>query len=229
MQTVSRSDEWKDIHKRNLLNETFVEVSLNIADPDALAASSSQDNGGIYISDSSELTNGVDKTPTPYCTLEQNLWCLDGNRKPIPEGEYGDVSYVSDAISDDTCIFSSKLPIITIDFKQVFNKPIPGVTITWSKTYNEFADSFVVIAYNGDTVVAEKEITKNRSVKSIVLTDIVGYDRIVILVEKWCLPNHRARVEEIFVGLQKVYGKADLFDYTHSQSVNTVSTALPKV
>ena len=227
MQTVS--ENWKNAHKRTLLNESFVEVSLDIADPDALADATSQDNGSVYISNTSEVTDGVDDIPTPYCTLEQNLWCLDGSRKAIPESNYGDNCYVGDVLSDDTCIFSGKLPVITIGFSHVFNKLIPGVTITWSTTYGEWADTFVVVAYNGDTVVAEKEVVGNKSVKSLILTDIIGYDRIEIIIKKWCLPNHRARVEEIFVGLHKVYGKANLFDYTHRQSVDPVSTSLPKV
>ena len=227
MQTVS--ENWKEAHRQTLLNESFVEVSLNIADPDALAGiSSSQDNGAIYISDSSKLANGVDKTPTPYCTLEQNLWCLDGSRKAIPESDFGDASYVSDVLSDDTCIFSTKIPTITIQFERVFSKLIPGITIIWSDIYGEFADTFKVIAYNGETIVAEKEVTGNRSVKTIIQTDIINYDRIVILIKKWCLPNHRARVEEIFVGLNRIYGKTDLFDYSHTQSVDPISTNLPK-
>lgn len=226
MQTVS--ENWKNAHKQTILNESFVEVSLDIADPDALAAASPQDNGAVYISDSSKLTDGVDNTPTPYCTLEQNLWCLDGNRKAIPESDFGDNCYVGDVLSDDTCMFRTKVPVITISFPKVFNKLIPGVTITWSATYDEWADTFAVIAYNGDTVVAEKEVVGNRSVTSIVLTDIVGYDLIAIVIKKWCLPYHRARVEEIFAGLNKIYGKGELFDYSHSQSVDPVSTSLPK-
>ena len=230
MQTVS--DNWKSMHKRTLLNESFVEVSMDIGDPESIADAKqvgTQDNGSVYISNSTELTSGVEKTPTPYCTLEQNLWCLDGKRKAIPESDFGDTSYVSDVLSDDVCIFSEKQPIITIKFSKVFNKAIPGVTITWSKTYGEFADTFSIIAYNNNTVIAEKEVVGNRSTKSMVLTNINGYDKITIIIKKWCLPNHRARVEEIFVGLNKVYGKADLFDYSHSQSVDPVSTSLSKV
>ena len=226
MQTVS--ENWKNVHKRTLLNESFVEVSLNIGDPDAIADATPQNNGSVYISNPSELTNGVDKSPTPYCTLEQNMWCLDGNRKAIPESVTGEGGYIGDALSDDNCNFSTRLPIITIAFSRVFEKLIPGVTITWSPTYNEWADTFAIIAYNGDTVVAEKEVMGNKSVKSLILTEIVDYDRIAIVIKKWCLPNHRARVEEIFLGLNKVYGKADLFDYSHSQSVDPVSTSLPK-
>lgn len=225
MQKVSAN--WTDAHKRTLLNESFVEVTLEITDPDALADATSQDNGAIYISDSSLLTNG-DYEPTPYCTLEQNLWCLDGNRKAIPESDYGNNCFVSDAMSDDTCLFSAKLPCITIGFTKEFTKLLPGVTITWSETYGEFADTFSVVAYKGDTVVAETEVTGNRSVRSLVFVEISGYDRIEVIVKRWCLPNHRARVEDIFIGAQKIYGKSSLFSYSHTQSVMPVSLELPK-
>ena len=226
MQTVS--ENWKNAHKQTLLNESYVEVSLDIADPDALADASSQDNGAVYISDTSQVVSEVDKNIVPYCTLEQNLWVLDGGRKAIPESEYGESGYVGDILSDDVCVFSTKTPSITINFSQVFDSLIPGVTITWSNTYGEFADSFVVTAYNGDTIVAQKEVIGNRSIKSLVMVDIVDYDRITIQIKKWCLPYHRARVEEIFVGMNKVYSKTELFDYSHTQSVDPISTSLPK-
>ena len=226
MQTVS--EQWKNAHKRNLLGESFVEVSLNIADPDSLADASSRDNGAVYISDTSEVVSEVDKNIVPYCTLEQNLWLLDGGLKAIPESAYGESGYVGDVLSNDQCVFDSKIPTITINFTKAFNNLIPGITITWSPAYGEFADSFVVTAYNGNTVVAEKEVIGNRSTKSLIMMDIIGYNRIVIQVKKWCLPYHRARVEEIFVGINRVYSKTDLFDYTHTQSVDPASTSLPK-
>ena len=228
MQTVS--ENWKNAHKQTLLNESYVEVSLDVADPESLAEAASQDNGAVYISDTSEVVSEVDKNIVPYCTLEQNLWLLDGGRKAIPESDYGESGYVGDVLSDDVCVFSSKTPIITITFPnlKVYDKLIPGITITWSAAYGEFADSFVVTAYNGDTIVAQKEVVGNRSVKSLVWVDIVNYNRIVIQIKKWCLPHHRARVEEVFIGLRKVYSKTDLFNYSHSQSVDPLSTSLPK-
>ena len=226
MQTVS--DSWKNAHRQTILNESFVEVSLGIADPEALADASSQDNGSVYISDTPQIVSEANKNIVPYCTLEQNLWLLDGGRKAIPESDYGDCGYISDAMSDDTCVFSAKMPVITINFSKVFTNLIPGITITWSEAYSEFADEFIVRAYNDTNLVAEKEVIGNRSVKSLIILDIINYTRIEILVKKWCLPNHRARVEEIFIGLDKVYGKGELFDYSHTQSVDPVSTSLPK-
>jgi hypothetical protein len=226
MQTVS--ENWKNVHKQTLLNESYVEVSLDIADPDALVDASSQDNGAVYISDTSEIVNRDDKNIVPYCTLEQNIWLLDGNRRAIPEAGYGESAYIGNVLSNEVCVFSEKIPTITINFSKVFDVPIPGVTITWSRTYGEFADSFIVTAYNGDTVVAQKEVFGNRSIKSLVMVDIVDYDRIVIQITKWCLPHHRARVEEVFAGINKVYSKTELFGYTHKQSVDPISTSLPK-
>ena len=227
MQEVS--EQWKNAHKQTLLNESFVEVSLGVADPDALADASSRDNGAVYISDTPLVVSEVDKSVVPYCTLEQNLWLLDGGRKAIPESNYGDCGYISDVLCDDTCVFSGKMPVITIDFTKTFTNLIPGITITWGASHGEFADNFIMRAYDGEEIVAEKEVIGNRSTKSLVVVDIARYNRIVIQVKKWCLPNHRARVEEIFVGLDKVYGKADLFDYSHTQSVSPVSISLPKI
>lgn len=226
MQTVS--NDWKKIHRRSLLNESFVEVSLNIADPDAIADATPQDNGAIYISTTPQLTSGAEITPMPYCTLEQNIWCLDGNRKALPDSDYGINGYSSDVLSDDTCVFSDKLPIIKVTFRTTHSQLIPGVTIVWSSAYNEFPDTFEVIAYRNAYVVGSKEVTGNRSVKSLIEVDIANYNRIEIIVKKWCLPNHRARVEQVLIGLNKVYGRSELFDYSHLQSVDPASTSLPK-
>ena len=70
MQNVSQA--WKDNQSRTLVNESFVEVSLDIADPDALADASSADNGAVYISDTPQIVSEVDKSIIPYFTLEQN-------------------------------------------------------------------------------------------------------------------------------------------------------------
>ena len=229
MQTVS--EKWKTAHRQTLLNESYVEVSLDIADPEALADAALQgahDNGAIYISDSSEVANRIDKPPTPYCTLEQNMWLLNGGRKALPETNVRNEGYIGDTLSDATCVFSEKIPTLTISFSKKFSNLIPGVTITWSNTYGEYATDFIVRAYDGDKMIAEKEVNNNHSIKSVVMVDIVNYNRIIIYMKKWCLPYHRPRVEEVFVGMNRVYYKTDLFNYSHKQSVSPVSTSLPK-
>ena len=226
MQNVSQT--WKENQTKTLVNESFVEISLDIADPDALADASSEDNGAIYISNTSQVVSEVDKSIIPYFTLEQNLWILDGKRKAIPLSDFGDCGFIGDVLSGNDCAFSDEAPIVTVNFTKVHSNIIPAITITWGSAYGEFAEDFVITAYNGDTVVAEKEVIGNKEVRSVVEFDIVDYDCITIKILRWCLPCRRARIEEIFIGMNKIYFKSDIFSYRHTQTVNPISTSLPK-
>lgn len=227
MQEVSQS--WKNVHKQTLLNESFVEVSLDIADPKAIEDASAKDNGAVYISNTSETVSEVDDHIKPYGTLEQNKWLLNGQRTTIPESNYLDSGYVGDVLSNEECVFNNKIPTITIEFDEVHTQIIPGITITWGTAYGEFAENFIVTAYNGNDVVARKDVIENKSVTSIVSMDIVNYNRITIQILRWCLPNCRARVDEIFLGLHKIYSKRDLISFHHNQTVDPISTSLPKM
>lgn len=231
------SDNWKNAHKRIILNESFVEISFDVSDPIAQQDATASDNGAIYTSNSSQVTTGWLRAwrenglpPFPgFCTLEQNCWVLNGKREILTGGNDLLRWYEGDVLSDETCSFSEKIPTITLEFNEEFSSLIPGITITWSTSYGEYATNFIVKAYDKDMkLVAEKEVLDNHSVESRVLMDIVGYKYITIYVKKWCLPHHRVRVEDILIGINKVYSKADLFSFSHKQSVSPISTSLPK-
>lgn len=224
MQKVS--DFWKSIHRQQLVNETFVEISFDITDPDAITDASSEDNGAIYIANTAQITSEVDKTIVPYGTLEENLWLLDGSRRFIPESEFGDNGYIGDILSRSDCGFD-KIPVINIKFSKVHEPLIPGVTITWGTAYGECAEVFKVTAYNDSTVVAEHRVEGNTSLTSAVEMDIANYDRIKIEILKWCLPYHRPRVAEIFVGINKIYTKSDITGYEHEQEVSPIGATTP--
>ena len=224
MQNVT--DHWKAVHRQQLVNETYVEISFDIADPDALADASAEDNGAIYISNTEQTVNELNKDIVPYATLEQNLWLLDGSRDFIPDTEYGDNGYIGTVMSGTDGSFSA-IPVVNIVFSEVHEPVIPGITVTWGAAYGEYAEIFKVIAYNGSAVCAEKRIDRNNSVKSVVELDIENYDRIRIEIIKWCLPHRRPRIAEIFVGINRIYGKSDITGYEHEQDVNPISAELP--
>ena len=226
MQTVSTA--WKDNQRRTMVGESFIEVSFDITDPAALADATATDNGSAYISDTSGVTSEVDKNTSSYVTLEQNMWLLDGSRESIPVAANHNEGYVGDTLSDKNGLFSDKVPTITVNFSRVHTNPIPAVTVKWGTAYNEYAEDFVVTAFNGNTVVVSQDVVGNKSVQSVVEMDIVNFDRITLTVLKWCLPNRRARVEELFIGMNKVYSKSDLLGYSHSQTADPLSTSLPK-
>lgn len=225
MQTVSQ--EWKDNQKELLTPESYVEVTLALTDPDAYEDATADDNGAIYISNTEQTVSEVDKDIVPYATLEQNLWLLDGSREMLPLVDFGDCGFIGNTLSDVNGDFATP-PIVTINFSEAHHNVIPGVTITWGIAYDEYAVDFTVTAYNGDTVVATKEVIGNVDVKSIVEMDIVGYDKIVISIFKWCLPYRRARIGELLPGVEKTYSKSNLFSFEHSQEVDPISATLPK-
>lgn len=142
-------------------------------------------------------------------------------------GEYGDCGYIGNEISDINGNFTNP-PIVTLNFSQIHHNLIAGVTITWSEIFNEYAEDFTITAYNGETVIATKEVTGNTDIKSVIELDIVEYDRITISISKWCLPYRRARIAEILPGVEKTYSKSDLFSFEHSQEVDPISASLPK-
>lgn len=225
MQNVS--NEWKNTHKQTLLPESFVEITLSLTDPDAYADASAKDNGSVHFANTAQTVSEVDKTVSPYTTLEQNLWVLDGSREVLPTSGYGDCGYISSVMSNANCEFTSK-PIITINFTKVHTNLIPGITIDWGTAYGDYPTDFTATAYNGNSIVATKDVVGNTSIKTVVLLDIVNYNRITITIHKWCSPFRRARIEELFIGAEKVYSKSDLFSFKHSQLVDPISASLPK-
>lgn len=226
MQKVSQ--KWKDEQTELLAPESYVEVVLTFADPDAYKDASADDGGdNITISNTEQIVSVVDKDIVPYATLERNLWVLDGSREIIPTSNRGDCGYISRTYSGITRKFSTH-PIVTLTFSRVHLNPIQGITIEWGSAFDEYAVDFTVTAYNGETVVAEKEVVGNTDIRSVVYMEIVNYDRITIEIIKWCLPFHRARIADVLPGVEKVYGRQDLFSYEHSQEVDPISASLPK-
>lgn len=224
MQNVSAF--WKTAHNQQLVNETFVEISFDIADPDALADASAEDNGAIYIANTEQIVSEVDKDIVPYGTLEENLWLLDGSRRFIPDNDFGDNGFIGNIQSRVDGTFE-KNPIINIKFSELHKPLIPGITITWGIAYNEYAELFKISAYNGSSLVAENVVENNNSVKTVVEFDIENYDLIRVEVMKWCLPYHRPRIAEIFVGVNKVYGKSNIVGYEHEQEICPIGSTTP--
>lgn len=223
------SQAWKQAQEQTLVPESYVEIILNVGDPDSQADASSDSSGEIYLSDSASVAEEADKDPVRYAMLEKNLWGLDGTFLIVPdEPPYGENGYIGDVLSGDDGTFpEGEIPSITISFSQVFLSLIPGITISWGTAYGEWAESYRVTVYNGTAQILQKTVTGNTEVTSVFDQDIEGYDRIVIDVLKWCLPHHRARIENIIVGIERVYSKTDIMSYAHTLSVDPMSASLP--
>ena len=199
------SDGWKEAHKQRLLPETFIELSYSVTEPglqqEALATANMEES----YSDTESVVSGITVDREKYGTLEWNFWGLDGSFSYI-DTEPENPGYVTSEPSGEDTTFEA-LPTIQISFLNQHIDPIPGVTITWSETFSEWAVRFRIAAYNGDALVAETLVEDNASPLSKVWIDLADYNGIVVEVLQWSHPQHRARVSQIFLGIQAIYTK----------------------
>ena len=194
---IAVSDGWRDARYKTLLPETFVEITYGITEPglqkDAIASATRPES----FSNLEQLTDGEIKDSEPYAALDYGVWGLDGSfsytdgNPRNPGYVYQDYSYEDGYLMD--------VPTIHVRFSKVHDVMIPGIAITWSDTFGGWAEDYRVYAYNNDTLVAQRTIMGNTEVRSNVWLNMVNYNRIAIVVDKWSHPFQRVRCSDIFM------------------------------
>lgn len=228
MQAVSQA--WKDEQNKKLIEaESFVELTLNVTDPAALADASAADNGHEIISNVGQTLETPPPSPVRYAALERNLWLLDGTFSILPDSPpYGNNGYVGDVFSGSDGVYST-VPTITLSFSKVYDTFLPGLTITWGSAYEgEYADTFRVTSWNGNTQVDAYLVTRNQSLTSVFDGDLKNYDRITVEILRWSKPYRRARIERLLVGVEQTFTKSDFIKYSHTLFSDPLSAELPK-
>lgn len=225
---IAVSDAWKDAYRSTLVPLSDVRVEYNVTDPgvqeDATSATTSEEE---IFSTAADVVKEESLEEPLYASLEHNSWVLDSSRIALGADPAMTGGFVSKSVADGSCVFH-EIPTIEITFSEVHVNNVPGLTITWSPAYEEYATRFRVTAYNGLTVVKVFLVEDNRSVNSRVFETLSGYDKIVLEVLEWCKPYRRARLMEVLIGIKQVYTKNDLMGFTHEQSVDLLSGSLPK-
>lgn len=220
------SQKWLNKFSETLVPETFIKIFYDSTEPGVQKDASASADTQASFSNVSGITSDNDKrTVSKYATGEPNLHLLDGTflLSPAPGSSADDAGYISrDIVSE------SNHPKLTFTFSRLHTRPIPGVTILWSKTLNEYAKSFKLTAYSGDTQVSTITVNDNNSVRAEVDWEISGYDKITLEVLSWCLPDRRARIEWFMVGFRLTYTKNNLISYTHESNRDPISGQLSK-
>ncbi len=220
---IATSDAWRAAQLEAVVPETFVEITYDITEPGLQQSASVMNNGVTGFAQPADIVDLTDKTLPLYATLEHNIWGLDGTFNILPNAApYGNTGYVSSMF-----VSSGTRPMITIRLSSVRTQAIPGITITWSTKYNEYATRFRVTAYNGSTQIYAGEYT-NTTVQTVCDFILSDYNEIRIEVLAWSHPSHRARIERVFLGVIATYTKTDLLSYSHAQSGDLLSAELPK-
>ena len=224
---IAVSDRWKEVQKGQLVPLSEIEIEYNVTEPGVQADATSSATPEETFSGAENIVTELLVEEPKYATLELNQWLLDGTYVPLPENPPTAAGFISSNLSNADGTFTA-VPTITISFSEIHYGTLPGLTMTWSKTYQEWAEAYRVTAYNGNTQVAQYEANNNRDVVDICEVAITGYNKIVIEVLKWCLPYRRARLSECLIGIKQIYTKKDLMGFEHEQSVNLLSAELPK-
>lgn len=219
---IPTSDAWKEAHLEAVVPEAFIEITYYITEPGLQSSASQSNNGVLFYAEPASILDTSNKAHPQYATLEQNMWGLDGTATLLTDtAPYGDTGYVS------SMFVGSTTPTIRISLPELHTQPIPGISITWSSKYGEYATRFRVTAYNGSTQIYTQEY-ENASVTTVCEFTLSDYTAIQIEVLEWCVPSHRARIERVFLGIATTYTKSDIFSYTHTQSGDLLSAELPK-
>lgn len=220
------SQKWLNKFSETLVPETFIKIFYDSTEPGVQKDASVSADSQTMFSNVSGITSENDKRSiAKYATGEPNLHLLDGTflLSPAPGSSANDAGYISrDIVSE------SNHPKLTFTFSRLHTRPIPGITILWSETLNEYAKSFKLAAYSGDTQVSTITVNDNNSFRAEVDWEISGYDKITLEVLSWCLPDRRARIEWFMVGFRLSYTKNNLISYTHESNRDPISGQLSK-
>lgn len=216
---IEVSNAWKNAHKQMLLPESFVEILLEISD--ATVSGTVSGSNVASFANASDIVNADKKTTEePYITLEHNRWMLDGSKTLAPSDSsltpY--TRYISADDSDSTVTINLDSP----------GESIPGVTITWSSEYNEYATAFTVTAKNGSTTLKTVTVKNNESVVSIVDMPVSGYTSLEITISEWSAPDHRHRIDSVKFGLMLIFDKHQIISYTHEMNGDPLGTELSR-
>lgn len=224
---VPVSDSWKEAQKGLLVPLSEIEIEYHITEPGVQDDAKSTATPEESFSAAENVVKELLEDEPKYALLEHNQWLLDGTFTVLPNDVPDATGFVSRNLSGEDGTFL-EVPTITISFSQIHAYTVPGLTITWSKAYQEWAEAFRVSVFNGSSLVSTFEVADNRELTTLLWSPLQGYDRIQIEILKWCLPYRRARMSECLIGIKKIYTKNDLMGFEHEQSVNPLSAELPK-
>ena len=220
------TQEWKYTQQLDLLPENYVKITYRVTEPGLNDTYTVTTNGEEFYSDASNLADADNMIK--YASLEPGLWMLDGSCSLLPDkAPYGENKFVSSRLCDDSGYFSEN-PLITLSWGSVHTALLPGFIIRWSELFEEYPIEYSVRIFNGDELVYSLDNIANDSVLNVIFVDISGIDKAEIEIKRWNLPNHKARLEQFFVGIIQTYNKENIMSFSNSDSIDILSGALPE-
>lgn len=154
------------------------------------------------LSDKAQITNLV-RDLKNWSTWEKDRTTLDGAFAFSDGTNLGEVGFVSDGLSENDQSFT-----VNPNLSVVFDNPHSSIalTVTFDQVNNEYAEDFVITAYDdvGGIILSESYVGNT---ETIVVAEglFQNYYRIDLQITKWSHARHRARVAEIDFGAVRIY------------------------
>ncbi|MBO7132245.1 hypothetical protein J6V85_03270, partial [Candidatus Saccharibacteria bacterium] len=226
MQTVS--DKWKQNQERDFTSEGYLDITMQVTDPEVFRVGSVAVNTEADISMTNTVLGMDSYDVKPYTTLEPYVWKLDGTRIGLPDTGELFTGYVSEVTCNGAGNFTTQ-PVITISFSETITHTVPGITLIFSEVYDSYATSFLLEVSNNGNVIYSLDETANDKATVIIDQDFVNFDEVSLTIRKWLKPYERARVAALLMGFTEQFTKTDIFKYQNTQYIGLVSDKLPKL
>lgn len=207
------SQEYKDLMKRPVRNQSFMKVQLGLINQDAQQSAELQDqekyNG---FSDPTSLYS--QHTVKRYATYEKNMFRADGGMYFLPRSEN---DYSKDGIT------SKNLFAGTFSVKFVFGcgkSDIKGLTIRFGENY---PTKFTIMTDSG-------EVNQYNNANATFETDSVfeNTESIKLSIIEMRFPNNRVRIDYIQFGLGLEYDNEWIKEASSTTSLSAINDDLPQ-
>lgn len=146
-----------------------------------------------------------------------------------------DIGYISNSFSLADKTFTPNIDIsLTVNPNFSFTNETNGIKIVFSKELNQYATIFDVLFYDSaSSLLHTISVTDNNSPiwQYIIDSTTSGYDNfyyVTIKIKAWSNAGYRARIAQVYLGIQTIYDKKSLVSYSHEIIADPIGRELPR-
>lgn len=191
----------------------YRDISVGAAEDASISAMGAMEGANV-----SGLISGV--TAAPITTLEHNNWLLDGTFNLLDNSE---IAFWSSEVSDADGHFITN-PKITILFDSQYNST--GLTLTFDPSTGLYCSEINIKWYQGEMEKASIDFSPNAP-KYVCNQTVKSFDKIEIALLKTNIPNRRAKLAQILLGIERTFDMTEIRTATIKNDMSLIALELP--
>jgi len=221
------SENYENEYDKSIMRQLKCDIKWGIINQVATDGNTPSCDSQVPFSNISDNILSDSTTPTSqYGTFEPKFWDLTGGMNLVPDNaEYGQIGLVTEDIADESGLFTEPYPTLHIAFDETVN--LYGLLVNFSLYKREYAVEFDIQATLNDLSTTTVSVYDNADTSVAINLNFENVDTLDIVIKKWSVGNHRARLTEIEYGLYKFYNSNTLISVKEKKQLNQISSALP--